>query len=388
MDLVNRIVVCATVGGSLLAHVALAQPRTSDLTGGLYDKPYNRELGSNIAVGGYIDMEFEWNDDGAGSTFDQHRLIPFITGRVSDRVTVSTEIEFEHGGFVSGGEATEGEVKIEYAVLDFRLAEPLNFRGGVLLSPLGSFNLLHDSPLNDLTERPLVDRALIPTTLSEAGMGFFGTLYPGVESVLSYEVYAVNGFDEGIITGDPGEEQLRIRGGRGSQEADNNTAKSFVGRVGFSPRLGVNLGVSAHTGKWDADNQHRLTIAALDARWRLGALEMQGEYALSSVELPDSLSDHVADTQRGAYAQANYHLLHDALLDGSVVTAVLRGDWLDYDADRDGDDQEALTLGVNFRPTEETAFKLDHAWIWSTAPGGDTSSHPDRRLFFSFASYF
>ena len=46
----------------------------------------------------------------------------------------------------------DGEVKLEYAVMDFRLRDGLNFRGGVVLSPLGRFNLLHDSPLNDLTE--------------------------------------------------------------------------------------------------------------------------------------------------------------------------------------------------------------------------------------------
>ena len=51
----------------------------------------------------------------------------------------------------------------------------LNYRGGIILSPLGKFNLVHDSPLQDLTERPMVSRFIIPTTLSESGMGFFGT---------------------------------------------------------------------------------------------------------------------------------------------------------------------------------------------------------------------
>ena len=41
-------------------------------------------------LGGYMDMEFEWTDD--ASTFDQHRFVPFITGYISDRVTVSAEI--------------------------------------------------------------------------------------------------------------------------------------------------------------------------------------------------------------------------------------------------------------------------------------------------------
>jgi len=370
----------------LLATAAAAQDRPADLPGGIYDKPYNRAQDRDVAVGGYIDMEWEWTED--GNTFDQHRLIPFLTGRVSDRVTVSTEIEFEHGGLVSGEGETDGEIKLEYAVLDFRLTEAFQYRGGVILSPLGAFNLLHDSPLNDLTDRPLIDRQLIPTTLSEAGMGFFGTVYPGVESVLSYEAYLVNGFDEGIVAGDEGSERLRIRGGRGSQKSDNNDSKAFVGRVGFSPRLGVNLGASVHTGKWDDADEHRLTIAALDGRWNLGALEFQGEYALASVDLPEALADRVADGQQGAYVQANFHFLHDVAFDGSLFTAVVRGDWMDYDRDETSDDTRGLTVGVNFRPTEETAFKLDHGWFWDRAPGSDTAASADRRIFFSFASYF
>ena len=32
---------------------------------------------------------------------------------------------------------------------------------------------------------------------------------------------------------------------------------------------------------------------------------------------------------------------------------------MDYDTDVDGDQASAVTLGVNFRPTEESVFKLD-----------------------------
>ena len=295
-------------------------------------------------------MEFEWTDD--ASTFDQHRFVPFITGYVTDRVTVSAEIEFEHGG----NPDKDGEVKLEYAVADFRFTEAFQFRGGVLLSPLGSFNLLHDSPLNDLTARPVVDSQLIPTTLSEAGMGFFGTSYPGEESVIAYQAYLVNGFNDGVINEDG---ELRIRGGRGSQKQDNNKDKAIVGRVGFSPSLGANIGASVHSGNYDDADEHRLTIAALDAKVTFGALELQGEAAWADASVDQEMNPTTAEKQLGAYAQVNYHVLHDKLLQGSVVTLVARGDWMDSDSDLEGDSEEGFTLGVNFRPTEETVFKLD-----------------------------
>ena len=142
--------------------------------GGVTDKPYIRQSGSGTAIGGYIDHELIWNNN--RKTFDQHRFIPFIHASVSDRIHVTAEIEFEHGGLVKGTGESDGEVKLEFATIDISFAEYLNYRGGVILSPLGRFNLIHDSPLNDLTNRPLVDQQIIPTTLSEAGMGLFGAV--------------------------------------------------------------------------------------------------------------------------------------------------------------------------------------------------------------------
>jgi len=377
----------AAFSGPAVSQVTDGSQSRSEQPGGINDKPYLTKIGQGAVLGGYLDMEFEW--DGNRNTFDQHRFVPFITGHVSDRVTVSAEIEFEHGGNMNG----DGEVKLEYAVMDFAFSEGFNFRGGVVLSPLGSFNLLHDSPLNDLTSRPVVTRQIIPSTLSESGMGLFGTLYPGEESVISYQVFLVNGFNEGIITevvddaGQVIDGILRIRGGRGSQKNDNNNDKALVARAGFSPVLGANLGLSVHTGKYDDADQRQLTIGALDAKATFGALEIQGEFSLAAADIDRTRYPTAAENQSGFYAQANYHLLYDTFLNGSVVTLVVRGDRVDYDTERAGENEEGITLGVNFRPTEETVFKFDYNWTWLT-PLELEKGDAVNRFFFSFATYF
>lgn len=369
----------------LLSMTSVVMAMDSDRpeqTGGIYDKPYLLGDGGRVSVGGYLDMEFEWHEGGK-NTFDQHRFIPFLTGYVSDRVTVSAEIEFEHGGHVKNG-GGDGEVKLEYAVMDFGFSEALNFRGGVILSPLGSFNLLHDSPLNDLTARPVVSRQIIPSTHSEAGMGFFGESELGEEGVLGYQIYFVNGFDAGVINGDG---QLRVRSGRGSQKSDNNQNKALTGRLGYSPTLGTNAGLSIHTGKYDPNDELGLTIAAFDAKSTFGPLEIQGEVATVSADIDRTMNPNTAESQRGAYAQANYHVLHDRLMPGSVVTLVVRGDWVDYDTDNAGDSEEGLTFGANFRPTEETVFKFDYN-LGKVTPLDGQKSEAKGRFFFSFATYF
>lgn len=366
---------------ALFLSLTLALPtiaeenKRPELPGGIYDKPYIKRMGKNVAIGGYLDHEFEWTE-GKDSTFDQHRFIPFIYSEITDRLHVSCEIEFEHGGLVKGSGNTDGEIKLEYAVLDFTFTETFNYRGGVILSPLGRFNLLHDTPLNDLTERPTVNRQIMPSTLSEAGMGFFGTFYPSELSVATYEIYLVNGFNEKVNSSG----KLRIRSGRGSQKSDNNHDKALVGRFGFSPRLGIDLGASFHTGKYDDAGNNRLSILGADAQFTQGSIELQGEYGQAT-------ADGFNGDQRGAYAQTNFHFGHDYFLPESVFTAVARWDWVDFDTSITGDSEYGITFGLNFRPVEDTVFKLDYNNTYKT-PANDDKGDGTGRFFFSIASYF
>ena len=350
----------------LLPTLAAAADRPV-VPGGVYDKPYLKSGARGTAIGGYMDHELIWN--GNTKSFDQHRFIPFITGEISDRIHVSAEIEFEHGGLVKGSGESDGEVKLEFATIDVQFYEGLSYRGGVILAPLGKFNLIHDSPLNDLTNRPLVARRIIPTTLSESGMGLYGTFYPGESTLLGYEIYLVNGFNSNLLKSDG---TARIRSGRGSHKTDNNDQKSLVGRLSYSPFLGLDLGASFHRGAYDDNGDHILTIAAADLAYRRGPLDLQGEFARAAI---DAAGD---DSQAGFYAQAAYHFLPGAVraFPHSIFTAVFRYDRIDQKTA----DEARYTIGVNFRPEEETVFKLDYELY--------DVDEDSNGILFSVASYF
>ena len=331
--------------------------------GGTYDKPHIQQGGKGTILGGYIDNELIWNDN--RKTFDQHRFIPFIYGQVSERIHVMAEIEFEHGGLVKGKGDTDGEVKLEFATVDISFSEGFNYRGGVILSPLGRFNLIHDSPLNDLTNRLLVSRQIIPTTLSEAGMGVFGTIYPSEEALLGYELYLVNGFNE--------QTAVSIRSGRGSHKGDNNEEKSIVGRLNYSPYLGLDVGASIHAGAYDDAGAEGLTIVAIDANYNRGPYDFKGELANASVGGVDD------DTRSGYYGQVGYHFLPGLLsqFPNSICTATFRYDSVNLGK---GNDESRYTFGLNYRPEEETVLKFDYE---SYDEEEDSSG-----ILFSVASYF
>jgi len=349
----------------------------------IYQKPFL--LQGRASVGGYMDLEFLAGE--GGSTFDQHHFVPFLYAEVSDRVHVASEIEYEHGGEVAGDEETDGEIKIEFATVDLKAADVLNLRAGVILSPLGRLNLFHDAPMLDLTERPLVDRDVIPTTLSEAGLGFFGQIFPSEQLVLDYEAYLVNGFDDDAVDTSG---VLQIRNARGSKKQDNNNSRAFVGRFGVSPRLGTEVGVSVHTGDYDREGATNLTIAALDVRFASGPVEFLGEGAMARGDYRDALGAGQTAESSGFYLEGRFHFLAGALgaLPQSVFTGVARLDYVDRDQTSDGNDQERLTLGVNFRPTEETVLKNDIFFDRSRAMGATEWGDSGPSYRFSIATYF
>ena len=395
------------------------------LFGGVETKPFLRRLGRNTYIGGYMDHELEF-DEGSqtNKTFDQHRLIPFIYSDVSDRVKFATEIEIEHGGTDTQGgiRNKKGELKIEFATIDFLMTDWLNYRGGIVLSPLGKFNLVHDSPLQDLTDRPMVDTFIIPTTLSESGMGFFGTFYPTELSKVDYEIYAVNGFqsifeDTSVLTAtdvtNASEIQDFIKDSRGSKQEENNTNPAIVGRVAYSPFLGLDLGVSLHTGYIDDNDSNRMTIKAFDWTYQKGPFELVGEYAHASIERDGLLSDGTSKNERmagdmwGYYVEPRYHFMPQFLRDlaptvfkeDSTFTGVLRWGAVDinqpFNVAKEGDIRRTrLTLGLNFRYTEDTVFKAEYQV--NTEHGRRLrADHPERgtnissnSLVFSVASYF
>lgn len=354
------------------------------VSGGITDKPFITGI-ARTSIGGYTEAHWRWErEDGLTEElgFEMKRFNLFAYSPVSDRVRVAAELEFEEGG---------EEIKIEAALVDFEIHPSLNFRGGIILAPLGRFNLAHDSPANDLTDRPLVSTQIVPTALSEAGMGFYGSLYPSRDLRITYEAYGVNGFGDGVI-GDP--DGTRIAAGKGNLE-DNNNRPSFVGRVTVSPNTAWEVGASVHTGPYntwqieelDIDERRSLTLFVLDADVAWRRFELQGEYATASIDVP-SQSAIFADSQSGYYLQLNTHFGHGlfAEMPGSQFTGIVRYGLVDFDTDTDGDSHRRLTLGVNFRPLEDSVFKLDYQRNWTR--DAFENQGKGAALIFSVATYF
>lgn len=396
----------------------------------VYAKPF--VSAPKAIVGGYFDIQYRSqrqasieNGFGGGTNgFDQQRFVPFIYADITEHVKFASELEIEHG---IREENAGIEVSLEFAHMDYLVNEPFNIRAGILLLPIGKFNLLHDSPLNDLTDRPLVSQFVIPSTMSETGAGFYGTFYPGRTGKLDYEFYVTTGPCGYEANGTPriteteGTSTSRQRNCASKDGLDINNGKAVSGRVAFSPMLGVEVAGSSYYGNQSPSSYNPLSIIAIDWTLQKGPFEIIGEAAWAyargnSRAIPgntigfapgtlltgfNTLNPLAAPPQRmaGFYLQGNYHFMPAFLTrlspkrfgEGSTLTAVIRYDRVNLNMDNKGENSgelEQISFGLNYRPVEDAVFKISYQYQpMSFNPNSGQRIH-DGALVISAATYF
>jgi hypothetical protein len=409
----------------------------------VYAKPF--VTAPKAIVGGYMDFQFRSqqkatiengyadirNGQGITNNYDQQRFVPFIYGDITDHIKMSAELEIEHGIREEGGPDREIEFGLEFAQIDFLIHEGFNLRGGILLVPIGKFNLLHDSPLNDLTDRPLVSQFIIPTTMAETGAGFYGTFYPGRTGKIDYELYVTTGPCGYEPDGTPNvNESEGTRGARqrkcGSDDGfDINNGKAFAGRLAFSPMLGIEVAGSAYYGNSSPSSYNPLSITAVDWTLQRGPFELIGEAAWSYARgnsraipgnqigfAPGSLLNTIdgnsgpgipPQRMNGYYIQGNYHFMPRFFTkfspkwfgEGSTFTAVVRYDRVNTNLDNSNGtggfgNLEQISFGLNYRPLEDTVIKMSYQYqpmAFDPNPPGGARIH-NSAFVISAATYF
>lgn len=411
------------------AEEVSSQSASGPYVGGIYDKPWTRTPeesfrlgGDRVTIGGYVDVEYFDRDRTQAGTngdrqFQAHRLVPMINAKISDRISFASEIEIEYGGITAGGVGgsttgeADGDVKVEFAVIDMRLSQSdlLNLRGGIILMPIGLTNPIHDAPIQDFTNRPAADRFVVPSTFFQAGFGFFGSTGIGEESTLKYELYAVNGlrgFDIGA-GGAPTTVRFNntngLRNGRyrGNRDSNNNNA-SLTGRLEYSPFLGLHVAYGGffgqHSPRGYRGSRLDLDLHAVDAAWRRGPWELSGGYNWANIDVDATeplLAGLMPTRIDGHTAQLAYHFLPEwtkslpggFITDQSTFTLVARHEGVDLNDGMAGaalrGDYTVTRVGLNFRPVEETVIKTEYSW-----QKGDHALDTFNEFALSFATYF
>jgi len=354
-----------------ILSVASTFAQQKDSTTTQQDAIYNRPFilaNKATALGGYVEGNTNyWSEDGISEGFSQElrRFNIFTFAQIHPKIQFLSELEFEHG--------TE-EIAIETAQLDFNFNPALNFRAGIVLPALGLVNTNHDSPNWEFVERPLSSTNLIPTTLSEVGFGFFGKFFPSTQSIISYNVYLVNGLQDGVILN--GEGRTHLESGK-SEEAfgeDNNGSPAANIRVSFAHRKVGEIGFSTYLGTYNTpalegaeiDERRRLGIFACDFQFNIQQLTVQGEGVMVSVQVPEDVTDLYASHQHGGFVDFIYPVVKGSIFGfkKSIVNLAARLEYNDYYANagpsNGEDDIKGMSLGLGWRPKSGTIVRANY----------------------------
>lgn len=265
----------------------------------------------DFKLGGYGSTRFEASDlNQLSDTFTFRRFVLTGDATIGERLRSVVELELERlteieverrapkergrRGFAQSLEGSDrSEISLEQAWMQFTLTDAARFRAGMLLVPLGRFNLNHDDNRWDLPRRSLVDRgvSVLPVTAawSEVGMGFTGDIPTEGWGRFNYHVYVMNGvaLESSLETvarsSSELETEVEIKPRRGTANIDLKRDKAGAFRLAWSPVLGDELGVSAYYGRYTPSflPSEALWAVALDGKTTFGPFELEGEYVLT-----------------------------------------------------------------------------------------------------------
>lgn len=328
---------------------------------------------SATAIGGYGELTLN-APAVAPSVVDLRRLVLFVGHNFTDRLRFYSELEVEHA--VSSAD-DRGEFEVEQAYLDGLFNRHFNLRGGLIIMPVGIINVYHEPPTFNGVDRPEVDTLVIPSTWREAGFGAFGEITTG----LSYQVYAVTGFNANGFTAESGIAE-------GHQEAQLAYAgdAGLVARLTYEPRLATILGLSGYaatSGNTLRDTVGRVPLGLIeaDARTRFRGFTARAELAFLFIGdtaalnqallsgTPDQMgAGPVASQLKGGYLEAAYDLLRLAAPSSNQsLTVFFRFDYANTQAAvaagftaNPAFVRYAETAGLVYRPIPEIALKGDY----------------------------
>jgi hypothetical protein len=334
-------------------------------------KVYNKDQG--LSIGGYGEVLYE-NHNGSDNTksdqIDMLRAILYFGYKFNDKWVLNTEIELEHAD----------EAFVEFAYLDYLHDEALNFRGGLVLVPVGIVNELHEPTVFLGAKRTMVENKIIPTTWRENGGGIFGDI-----GAASYKLYVVNSLDATVD--DPakpsgGFTAGGIRGGR--QKGSKAKAEDFsvVGRLDYEIAQGITIGGSVYGGEQGQD-------VGVDAGFVLGEAHImarKGGFTFNALAVGTKLSNaddlndansltgtgnEAGEQMFGWYTELGYDILSGSDKGELQLTPYVRLEQVDTQSkkaegstvDADAYDYDIVTVGLNFKPIDEVVLKLEHQFI-------------------------
>lgn len=332
-----------------------------------------------VSFGGYGELLIGNVKEDSHDIVDTLRLVLYNGYKYNDHIVFNSEIEFEHGTTGSNKDGKAGSASVEFALIDFLISDEFNLRAGLLLTPFGIVNEIHEPTTFYGVGRPEVERRIIPSTWRESGAGAHGTFDLGSAGELSYRAYAMSSADaRGFKASD--NRSLRIKGNRARFDDI-----AFVGRLEYDPIPGLKVGGSVFYGNTGQDEE--VNGQTIDGLFQMYEVDAQFQYAgldlralsvwtmLDDAALINQLNEYegsksVGEEQSGWYVLGAYNIF-SALNSGSKYMEYLAPffRYEKFDTQKDvpagyernpANERTQYTIGVNYKPIPNVVVKAEY----------------------------
>lgn len=304
----------------------------------------------NTSIGGYGELHANFYDDSDENEIDFHRFVLYFNHEYNDWITLYSELEIEHSDTTQ-----DGAVELEQAFIRMDWTENFSTDAGLFLVPVGITNETHEPNTFYGVERNRVENRIIPTTWREAGIKANYRMSNG----LAFE----GGISSGLNVGD----DYRIRTSREDVSEAPLQEAAFFGRVKYTGIAGLELAASAlyqddlaqdSDDDFADDNDFSGLLTSAHAIYGYEGFSIKALYA--QWDLSGDVADSDAETQYGWYIEPSYRWTFSEDY-GDLGVFVRFSDYEYYRGDKGGQlDNEVITLGMNWWPTENVVFKVDY----------------------------
>ena len=366
----------------------------------VYTRPFLSVGKTPVAIGGYVESNWKYGvTDGVseGHQFEARRLTLFLASSIGKRLKFLSEIEFEEGG---------KEIAIEFASLDVTVHPLLNFRGGIIMNPIGAFNQNHDGPKWEFVDRPIVSTQMLPATWSNSGFGLYGKTYKN-DWMFGYELYLSGGFDNTIIENEENKTYLPASKANIERFEEINSGIPMVsGKLALRHKKIGELGLSYMGGVYNKfqddglilDDKRRLDVFAIDFNSTLPKLNttLVGEWAWVFVDVPNTYTQQYGNKQQGGFVDIIQPILKRKIgaWDNAVLNLACRLEFTDWNVgtfndlgDDIGDYTTSFVPAISLRPSPQTVFRLNYRYQkqWDVFGNGPELTGA---FLFGFSTYF
>ncbi|MDB5138176.1 MAG: hypothetical protein JWR12_92 [Mucilaginibacter sp.] len=379
-----------------------------------YNRPFLKLGKLPVSIGGYMEADYQYMGTSGitqGNQFQFRRFSLFVASTISKHIKFLSEIEYENDPAGDPGEATSGpEFGIEYAAIDIELNPMLNFRGGMILNPIGAFNQNHDGPKWEFTDRPIAMTQLLPDTWNNPGFGLYGKRYSG-HWMFGYEAYLSGGFNDSIIDNALGKTFLPAAKSSLTRFTTSASGEPlYTGKLSFGNDQIGELGLSYMGGVYNTwrvegagvDNKRRVNVFDIDFNTTLPVLNtnITTEWAWIALDIPPNYTQQYSNRQFGGFIDIVQPVIKGRILDwdSAVINIAVRGEYVDWNQGnftstgaRMYNDLWSIMPAISFRPTPQTVLRLNYRIQHARDITGNSigaTIGPTRGISFGIATYF